>query len=69
MKLKDGQVYLKLSTGGSTLDSDRYFTEEYRHLIENVLKEPVLTRAPNSLPAVNVPLHSNRSALPPPPRR
>ena len=67
MRVKDGQVYVKISDGGPTLDSDRYFTEEYRTLIENVLKEPVLQSG--RTPGVNVPLHSIRSDLPPAPRR
>ncbi len=61
MKVQDDQVFLKLSALTSTLDSDRYFTEEYRHLIQNVLKEPVLQ--PNR-PTPNVPLHSSRIGLP-----
>lgn len=62
MKLKDEGVFLKLSTMATTLDSDRYFTEEFRQLTEKVLKEPVL----NKNPAVTVPIHSTRSGLPPP---
>ena len=44
------------------LDSDRYFTEEYKDLIEGVLKEPILQ--PNRR-TVTVPIHSTRTGLPP----
>lgn len=61
VKLEGDRVFLKLSTLDSTLDSDRYFTEEYRSLIENVLNEPVLKQAPQPF---QVPLHSSRTNLP-----
>lgn len=63
MKVKDDAVLLKLSSSSPTLDSDRYFTEEYRQLIENVLKEPTLK--PKGKMAVTVPIHSTRTGLPP----
>ena len=65
VKVEGDSVKVKLSDLSETIDSDRYFTEDYREMMENVLKEPVL-QPPRG---VNVPIHSTRSALPPPPRR
>ena len=67
MKVVRDEVYLKLSALTSELDSDRYFTEEYRHLIENVLKEPVLQPHQPRV-GMSVPLHSIRTDLPAPRR-
>ena len=58
---------VKLSDLTKTIDSDRYFTEDYREMMENVLREPVLKPSPGR--GVNVPIHSSRFGLPPPPRR
>ena len=35
-------MLVKLSDLSRALDSDRYYTEEYRELTENVLRKPVL---------------------------
>jgi hypothetical protein len=62
---------IKLSDLSQTLDSDRYFSEEYREMMENVLKEPVLKPPPGvkgQHPGVNVPIHSTRTGLPRPPQ-
>ena len=61
MRIQGDDVFVRMSDLSKQLDSDRYFTEEYRELIENVLKEPVLQ--PNRQ-AVNVPIHSSRTGLP-----
>lgn len=64
---------IKLSDLSQTLDSDRYFTEEYREMMENTLKEPVLQPPPGvkgqQHPGVKVPIHSTRTGLPRPPQR
>ncbi len=67
MKVVGEEVCLKLSDLITELDSDRYFTKEYRQLIENVLKEPILQPLPPR-PAVPYPLHSTRTGLPKPRR-
>ena len=67
IKLAGEKVMVKLSDLSQTLDSDRYFTEDYREMMESVLREPVLK--PPSGVGVKVPIHSTRSGLPHPPRR
>lgn len=65
-----------MSDFSKTVDSDRYFTEPYREMMENVLHEPILPPGGPAVtvpihssrpggPAVTMPIHSSRSGLPP----
>lgn len=61
MIIQGDDIMIKLSDlTQRTLDSDRYFTEEYKTLVENVLKEPLLI---DSREPLKVPLHSTRTNL------
>jgi hypothetical protein len=59
VRIEGDNVMVKISDLSSTLDSDRYFSEEYKTFMENVMDEPILVN-PN---AVKVPLHSSRTNL------
>ena len=58
MKVEGGSVLVRLSDARQPVESDRYFTEPYRQLVEGVLREPVLARPP-----LRLPLHSSRRGL------
>ena len=60
MRLDGDSVLVKLSDLDQKVDSDRYFTEQYRELMENVLKESVMQR--QKVP-FKVPIHSSRTGL------
>ena len=66
VKVEGDRVLVKLSELSRTLDSDRYYTEEYRELTESVLREPVL-RQRQQLPwgRGGAAIHSSRSGLKP----
>ena len=65
VKVEGDSVLVKLSDQSRTLDSDRYYTEEYRELTESVLKEPVL-RPRQQLPwGRGGAIHSSRTGLKP----
>ena len=57
--VKEDIVYVKVSDLSQILESDRYYTDEYKVFMENALKEPLLVNRD----AVKVPLHSSRTNL------
>ena len=57
--VKEDIVYVKVSDLSQILESDRYYTDEYKVFMENALKEPMLVNRD----AVKVPLHSSRTNL------
>lgn len=58
MRVEDETVYLKLSDLSRPVDSDRYFTEQYKVFVENVLEDPILHKPPSRYP-----MHSSRKDL------
>ena len=50
MRVEGDSVYLKLSDLSQSVDSDRYFTEQYKRFVEAVLKQPVMHRPPPRYP-------------------
>ena len=58
MRVEGDTVYLKLSDMSRPVDSDRYFTEQYKVFVENVLKDPILHKPPSRYP-----MHSSRKDL------
>ena len=58
MKVEGDSVYLQLSDLTKELDSDRYFSEQYKKFIEGVLEQPVLQRPP-----LRYPIHSSGKDL------
>lgn len=58
MRVEGDTVYLKLSDTSRPVDSDRYFTEQYKVFVENVLKDPILQKPPPRHP-----IHSSRKDL------
>ena len=59
VKVEDDKVLVKISDLSTTLDSDRYYSEEYKVFMENALAEPILVKRD----AVKVPIHSSRTHL------
>ena len=58
MKVEGDTVYVKLSDMSTSVASDRYYTEEYKELIDHVLQEPILHKPPSRYP-----IHSSRKDL------
>ncbi len=56
VKVEGGVVYVKVSDLGKELESDRYYSDEYREFMKNSLEEPTLANKN----AVKVPIHSSR---------
>ena len=54
--VRGDDIYVKPSTTDRELESDRYYSDEYKVFMENALKEPILVREN----AVTVPIHSSR---------
>ena len=50
MKVVGDTVYLKLSDLSQNLESDRYFSEQYKPYIEGVLQEPLIRKPPPRYP-------------------
>lgn len=61
VRIDGDSVFVMTSDLSKPVESDRYFTEPYREMMENVLQEPILQ--PNR-PVVSVPIHSTRTGLP-----
>ena len=60
-KISNGDVFVQLSDLSKPIESDQYFTDKYKSMRENTLKEPILQ---NRLSLANsVPIHSVRSFL------
>ncbi len=57
-KIDGGMVYVKFSDLSQELDSDRYYSEEFKEFTKHVLEEPLLVNN-----AVKVPIHSSRTHL------
>lgn len=59
VQIDGDRILVKLSelSAGEVFDSDRYFTEEYKIFMENVMKNPILVEP------LKVPLHSTRTNL------
>ena len=60
VKVENGTVYVQLSDLTHEVDSDLYFTAQFKEMREATLKEPILQIRP---PRMKVPIHSHR---PPP---
>ena len=58
-KIKGDMVYVKVSDLDQELESDRYYSEEYKEFMKNALIEPMLVNRD----AVKVPIHSSRTHL------
>ena len=51
-------VYVKLSDLSKEIESDRYFSEQYKKFIEGVLEQPIMRRPP-----LRYPIHSSGKDL------
>lgn len=58
-KIEGDTVYVKISDLEKELDSDRYYSDEYKEFMKNALDEPILVNRD----AVKVPIHSSRKHL------
>ena len=54
VRLEGDSVYLKLSDLTQQVDSDRYFSEQYKKFIKGVLEQPIMKRPP-----LRYPIHSS----------
>ena len=54
MKVEGDSVYVKLSDLTQEVESDRYFSEQYKKFIKGVLEEPIMTKPP-----LRYPIHSS----------
>ena len=60
VRIEGDDILVKLSdVTEKVFESDRYFTEEYKVFMENVIKDPILVKKD----PLGVPLHSNRADL------
>ena len=58
VKTDGDTVFLKLSDLSKPVDSDRYFTDQYKSFMEGVLRDPVLHKPPSRYP-----MHSSKKDL------
>jgi nitrite reductase/ring-hydroxylating ferredoxin subunit len=58
VRIDGDNVCLRLSDLSKQVESDRYFTEQYKAFIEGVLEQPVLQKPPPRYP-----IHSTRKGL------
>lgn len=58
MRVEGDAVYVKISDLSNPVESDRYFSEQYKTFIEGVLEQPLLKKPPSRYP-----IHSSRKDL------